>query len=66
MTNQELEEMERIAVDTKKSFVFIKHSCTWAWMDRDCEDSQDDWHVGFATRLEALQDAVEPYLQIVD
>jgi hypothetical protein len=57
MTEQHLEEMELIAMDTKKEFTYNKHTGEWFWADKGSE-----LLVGsFKTRLEALQDAVEPY-----
>lgn len=53
-----LEQMELIAVDTRKAFAYNKSTGLWAWYDRN--DTQ--YHNGFATRFAALVDAVEPYL----
>jgi hypothetical protein len=57
---QYLEEMELIAMDTKKEFVYDKHKGEWLWGNRG--DVYQDYFGGFKTRLEALKDAVEPYL----
>lgn len=47
-------------MDTRKVFEYDKHHGMWAWHDRD--EDPVDWHWGFATRWEALQAAVEPYV----
>jgi hypothetical protein len=57
-----LERMEQIAVDVKKVFVYVKGVGTWAWVDRDEIDEPEAYHGSFDTRLEALKDAVDPYL----
>ena len=57
-----LERMEQIAADTKKAFAYDKHNGKWSWFDRDEADNLAAHHTGFATRLSALTDAIEPYL----
>ena len=59
-----LERMEQIAVDIKKVFSYSKTSGKWAWVDRDEADNPNPeaYHGDFDTRLEALKDAVDPYL----
>lgn len=52
-----LERCERIAVDIKKSFHYNKHTDKWNW-----QDSEGFAYGEFNTRMEALYDAVEPYL----
>lgn len=56
-----LEQMELIAVDTRKQFYYDKASGLWSWYNRD-ENTPDGYHNGFATRFKALMDAVEPYM----
>ena len=51
-----LERCERIAVDIKKSFHYNKYTGKWSW------EHDGIIHGGFDTRMEALYDAVEPYL----
>jgi hypothetical protein len=60
MDEQQVEEFELLAMDTRKVFEYDKHHGMWAWHDRD--EDPVDWHWGFATRWEALQAAVEPYV----
>jgi hypothetical protein len=57
----EVERWERIAQDTKKEFVYDKHAGTWYWHDRG--DGGVPEATGFATRREALLDAIGPYLE---
>jgi hypothetical protein len=60
MKEQYLEELELVAMDTKKVFMYDKHTGGWFWGNRG--DEPENWVGGFKTRLEALKDAVEPYL----
>ena len=55
-----LDEMELLAMDTKKEFHYEKLTGKWGWCDRG-EDIMD---YGFIhdTRLHALRDAVAPHL----
>lgn len=56
-----LEEMMRIAQDTKKRFSYSKSTGTWTWYS-DPEEAIDCCYEPFATFLAALEDAVEPYI----
>ena len=58
---EELERYERIAQDTKKEFSYDKHAGTWYWHDRDAGGVPEA--TGFPTRMEALIDAIGPYLE---
>jgi hypothetical protein len=57
--NESVDIWMRIAKDTKKEFTLNKASGKWAWHDRD---SPEDLHGEFAHYLDALYDAVCPYL----
>lgn len=58
-TPEEVERWETIAQDTGKEFVRMKHTGKWCWGDKGC----DHPYGPFGTRLEALKDAVDPYLE---
>jgi hypothetical protein len=55
-----IEEMEQIACDTRKEFRYYKETGKWTWHNRG---EESDWAGPFPTRLDALMDAVEPYLE---
>ena len=55
-----LERYEQIAADIKKEFLHDKHTGHWSWCDRG--DGGVPRATGFPTRLAALLDAIEPYL----
>lgn len=55
-----LEEKMQVSHDTKKAYDYDKSSGLWAWGDKD-EYDPDNWHAGFDTFIDALNDAVEPY-----
>jgi len=57
---EQLERYERIAADTKKECHYNKHTGYWFWCHRG--DGMIPEATGFASRLEALLDAIEPYL----
>jgi hypothetical protein len=52
--------MELVADDTRKAFSYDKGTGYWAWFNRG---EEPDYHGGFATRLDALRDAVAPYME---
>lgn len=56
----ELEKYERIVQDTKKNIFYDKHVGKWYWCDGDATEYNRD--NGFDTRLDAVLDAIEPYL----
>ncbi len=58
----EIEEMFQIFFDTKKVLSYNKHTGNWTWYDRD-DSLQTSDHGEFLTALEAVEDAVEPYLR---
>ncbi len=58
-----LERMFLILADIKKDTAYDKFSGTWSWFDRSEEDNLHAWHTGFSTNLEAVTDAVEPYME---
>lgn len=61
----ELEKLERwcqILADTKKEISYDKSTGTWAWYDRYERGNIPAYHPGFKTWLEAVKDAIEPYL----
>ena len=60
MSVTELERMELVADDTRKAFSYDKGTGYWAWFNRG---EEPDYHGGFATRLDALRDAVAPYME---
>ncbi len=60
ITTTELDRLEQIAQDTKKECVYNKHTGKWGWRDRDAPEA---CVFTFDTRLEALRDAVAPYLE---
>jgi len=57
---EQIERMMQIAQDIKKRFAYDKSSGLWFWCDRDEEN--DPMAEPFSTFLDALKDAVEPYL----
>lgn len=57
-----LDYITRMLADTKKVVSYDKGSGKWNWVDRDCVDSQADYHCDFDSWLDAAVDAVEPYL----
>ena len=57
---EQLERYERIAADTKKECHYNKHTGYWFWCHRG--DGMIPEATGFTSRLEALLDAIEPYL----
>ena len=61
-----LESLEQIAQDTGKEFAYDIHAGSWSWFDRDERDNSECWHGGFKSRLDALKDAIEPYLDESD
>ena len=58
-----VERVFKIFYDTKKQLHYGKHSGTWGWGDRDA-DSHVEW--GFLTGLEAMEAAVEPYIEVTE
>lgn len=60
ITEKDLERYEQIAADTKKEFLYNKHTGRWGWCNRD--DGGVPTSTGFHSRLAALLDAIEPYL----
>ncbi len=62
-TQSEVEDMMRVAEDTKKHFAYHKDQGAWHWVCRDEQDNLDAYHGPFATFIAALEDAVEPYLK---
>ena len=58
----DLDHMTKVAYDIKKSFAYNKHTGLWSWYDRGEEFNSGAWHGGFDTWLDALEDAVEPYM----
>jgi hypothetical protein len=60
----ELERWEQIAQVIKKEICYDKHAGTWYWHDRS--DGGVPAATGFGTRLQALLDAIEPYLEDPD
>jgi hypothetical protein len=56
----ELEYLEKIAVDTKKEFRYTKDTGLWYWYNRGDEETR---YEDYATRLDALRDAVSPYIE---
>lgn len=62
LNNEWIERAEQIAEDVKKTFIYVKSTGTWAWVDNDEIEIPESYHCGFKTRLDALMDAVEPYL----
>jgi hypothetical protein len=58
-----LEQLETIAQDTKKSFTYNKHTGKWAWYNRGEDENRDNWVRDFDTRFDALIDSVAPYIE---
>jgi hypothetical protein len=59
---QQLEDYESIFVDIKKEMHYSKCQGKWHYSDRG-EDHMENWSGPFDSRLDALLDAVEPYLE---
>jgi len=59
MIERRLEEMARMANETKKEFTFHKSSGLWYWYNRGDEETLNG---PFKTYLEVLADAVKPYI----
>jgi hypothetical protein len=57
-----LDYLTRMLSDTKKVISYDKGYGKWNWVDPYCRDSQADYHCGFTTWLDAVVDAMEPYL----
>lgn len=56
----QLEYLETLASETKKEFIYSKETGRWHWHNR----GEDEWvSTGFTSRLDALMDAVGPYLE---
>lgn len=62
ISKTKLEHYEQIAHDTRKIFYYDHHSGEWGWADKDDEDDAEAFTYGFATRLDALVDAIDPYI----
>jgi hypothetical protein len=62
MNETELERMEQIAHDTKKQFSYHKETGKWTWNNRG-EEIIFATAEQFPTRLDALRDAVQPYIE---
>lgn len=58
-TLEEIERAEQIAIDTRKMFIYHGAQGYWSWCDRGDQHTE---YGKFDTRLDALLDAVEPYL----
>jgi hypothetical protein len=54
----ELEQMMSIAHDTRKEFHYLKDTSAWSWQNRN----EEVRHGPFNSFLDALQDAVGPYM----
>jgi hypothetical protein len=52
----------RVIQDIKKTLWLSKTDDKWYWCDRGMEDSLDDQQGPFDTFLEAVEDAVDPYV----
>lgn len=57
-----IENLELIANDTRKEFIYLKHEGKWYWQDRGSVEDTNR-HGPYDTRYLALADAVEPYLE---
>jgi hypothetical protein len=64
MNKIELERLMQVSQDTKKEYSYSKSEGTWSWYN--CNDSYDDWHHGFSTFREALEDSVSPYFELIN
>ena len=62
ITLSRLESLTRMLDDTKKIIVYDKHTGYWSWVDKDCVNNLFDYHTGFNSWLNAVLDALEPYL----
>ena len=58
-----LDYLTRMLADLKKTITYDKGSGLWSWVDRDCVENLADYHCGFGTWLDAVVDALEPYLE---
>ena len=58
-----LERLFQVFDDVKKGIAYNKHEGTWSWFDRDEQDNGSAYHGGFPTALDAMLDAVEPYME---
>jgi len=57
-----LDDLTRMLADQKKVIAYDKSAGTWSWVDKDCVDNTPDYHVGFATWLDAVVDTLNPYI----
>ena len=53
--------MFEVLWDIKKELVMDKGSGEWGWADKGSIEHLEEYHWGFQSALEALEDAVGPY-----